>query len=213
MLLNDVKKYIEQSHKIFSEEIDNKTKLYKDLELELHILKQSTESIEKGLKAVIEKRFKMNSLIEEQIDINDFILNSLRNVSNEYYLNKKTILKNTEMNNMSLDDLIKQYNEIKSKMNKLKTNLLNTNQEIIYLNQKLHGLKNEYDEKREENKKILKQTKNNHKYDEKEKLERRKKQKLLKEKINNLKTKNKAQLYTSNSKTNFLILCFNFLFK
>ena len=213
MLLNDVKKYMEQSHKIFSEEIENKTKIYKDLELEVHILKQSTESIEKGLKTVIEKRNKVNSLIEEQIDSNHFIMNNLENISNEYFLNKMILLRNTEMNNLTLDELIKQYNEIKKKMNNLKKDLLNKNQEITYLNKKLHRLKNEYNEKKEENKKIIKQNKNNNKFEEKEKLENRKQRKLIKEKINFLKAKNKGQLYISNSKTNFLILCFKFLFQ
>ena len=67
-LLNDVKKYLEQSRKVFSEEIENRTQAYKELELEVQILKQSTESIEKGLNNVIDKRNKVCKFIEEQID-------------------------------------------------------------------------------------------------------------------------------------------------
>ena len=213
ILLNDVKKYIEQSHKIFSEEVDNKTKAYKDLELEVHILKQSTESIEKSLNAVILKKNKVSKLIEEQIDINNFIKNSLEHANNEYIMGKITFLRNTEMNNVDLDDLINKYNEMKNKMNKLKNDLENTNQEITYLNQIIHKLKNEFDEKKEENIKIIKQFKNKYKTDEKEKLERKRQQKLILGKINNIKTKNKGQLYIANSKTNFLILCYKFLFQ
>ena len=213
ILLNDVKKYLEQSQKIFSEEIDNKTKTYKDLELEVHILKQSNESIEKSLNAVIDKRNKVAKLIEQQIDINNFIKNSLENVNNEYFTDKMMLLKNTEMNNVSLDDLIKQYNEMKNKINKLKNDLSNTNQEITYLNQIIHKLKNEFDEKKEENIKIIKQMNKKYKSDEKEKLERKRQQKLILGKINNLKNKNKGYLYIANSKTNLLILCYKFLFQ
>ena len=201
ILLNDVKKYLEQSQKIFSEEIDNKTKTYKDLELEVHILKQSNESIEKSLNAVIDKRNKVAKLIEQQIDINNFIKNSLENVNNEYFTDKMMLLKNTEMNNVSLDDLIKQYNEMKNKINKLKNDLSNTNQEITYLNQIIHKLKNEFDEKKEENIKIIKQMNKKYKSDEKEKLERKRQQKLILGKVNNLKNKNKGYLYIANSKT------------
>ena len=211
VLLNDVKKYLEQSNKIFLEEIDNKAKIYKDLELEVQILKQSTESIEKSLNLVIDKRNKVCKLIDENIDINNFIRTGLENVSNEFFLNQIVLLKNTEMNNISLEDLMKKYNKIKNKMNGLKKELISTNNEITYLNEKLHKLNDEYEEKKIGNKKIKNQNKN--KRDDKEFLTQRKEQKLVKEKINNLKNKNKECLFKSNSKTNFLILCLKFLFQ
>ena len=213
LLLNDVKKYIEQSRKIFSEEIDNKTEIYKNLELEVNILKQSTESIEKNLSIVIDKRNNVSKLIEEQNEINTFTKNGIEHISNEYILNKIIILRNTDMKNINLEDLIKQYNEIKNKMNRAKIELLNTNQEITYLNKRLHKLIKECDEKKEENKKIIKRARNKQRNEDKEKINKRKEQKLIKEKINLTKLKNKEQLCLSNTKTNLLILYFQFLFK
>ena len=104
--LNDIKKYMEQSHKIFSEEIDNKAKIYKELKLEVNIVKQNTEDIEKNLKSIIAKRSKVNSLIEKNVENNSSINYSLENLRNDYFLNKIILLRNTEMNNINLDDLI-----------------------------------------------------------------------------------------------------------
>ena len=168
-LLSDVKKYIDQSRKIFTEEINTKTKTYKDLELEVQILKQSTESIEKSINLIIDKQKKVSKLIEEQIENNNYIKNSLDNVSNEYFNNHMILLKNTEMCNMNLDDLIMNYNEKKNKMNKLRKELYNANQQITYLNENLNKLNKEYNEKKEENKKIIKQQKNKKKNKEKNK--------------------------------------------
>ena len=211
-LLNDVKKYLEQSRKVFSEEIDNKTYAYKELELEVQILKQSTESIEKGLNNVIDKRNKVCKFIEEQKDINNFIKNSIENVCSEYFLHKMRLLRNTEMNDMSLDYLIKQYREIKNKMTQLKKSLVNTNKDITNLNQILHKLQKELNEKKEENKMMIK-SKSNNKYDEKEKLNKKKEQNLFKNKINSLKRINRRQLILTISKTNFIIFCSKFLFQ
>ena len=211
-LLNDVKKYLEQSRKVFSEEIENKTQAYKELELEVQILKQSTESIEKGLNNVIDKRNKVCKFIEEQIDINNFIKNSIESVSNDYFLNKMRLLRNTEMSEMNLDYLIKRYQEMKNKRNQLKKDLFNTNKDITNLNQILHKLQKEFNEKKEENKKLIK-SKSNNKYDEKEKINKKKELNLFKDKINNLKRKNKSQLILIISKTNFLIFCYKYLFQ
>ena len=212
-LLSDVKKYIDQSRKIFTEEINTKTKTYKDLELEVQILKQSTESIEKSINLIIDKQKKVSKLIEEQIENNNYIKNSLDNVSNEYFNNHMILLKNTEMCNMNLDDLIMNYNEKKNKMNKLRKDLYNANQQITYLNENLNKLNKEYNEKKEENKKIIKQQKNKKKNKEKSILNINKKELLLKDKIINNKNKIKDLKYILNSKTNFLILCLKFLFE
>ena len=212
-LLNDVKKYVEQSRKIFSEEIDNKTKAYKDLELELHILRQSTEDIEKSLNSVIDKRNKVIKLIDDQNDINNFIQRSLEFTYNDYFLNKMILLRNTEMNNMNLDDIINGYNEVKKKAYKLKTELFNTNQEITNLNEILHKLNNEYEEKKEEKKKIIKQAKHKHKYEEKDSKSINKERELLKDKIQLLKIHNKEKLCMSSDKTNLLIFCYKYLFQ
>ena len=48
-LLNDVKNYVEQSREVFAKEIDNKMKIYNDLEYEVLLLKQNTENIEKNI--------------------------------------------------------------------------------------------------------------------------------------------------------------------
>ena len=106
----------------------------------------------------------MSKLIEEQIENNNYIKNSLDNVSNEYFNNHMILLKNTEMCNMNLDDLIMNYNEKKNKMNKLRKDLYNANQQITYLNENLNKLNKEYNEKKEENKKIIKQQKNKKKW-------------------------------------------------
>ena len=212
-LLNDVKKYIEQSHKIFSEEIDNKTKMYKDLELEVNILKQNTEDIENSLKSIINKRNKVSDLIEEQNENNVSINYSIENISNDYFLNKIILLRNTEMKNINLDDLIFQYNEIKNKLTKTKKELFNTNQSITQLNENLHKLNNEYNEKKEENKKIIKQTKKSNKSKDKDLLKKEKEKKLMKNKIDNLKNNNKDIFFKADKKTNYLIFCFKYLFE
>ena len=212
-LLSDVKKYIDQSRKIFTEEINTKTKTYKDLELEVQILKQSTESIEKSINLIIDKQKKVSKLIEEQIENNNYIKNSLDNVSNEYFNNHMILLKNTEMCNMNLDDLIMNYNEKKNKMNKLRKELYNANQQITYLNENLNKLNKEYNEKKEENKKIIKQTKKSNKSKDKDLLKKEKEKKLMKNKIYNLKNNNKDIFFKADKKTNYLIFCFKYLFE
>ena len=211
-LLLDVKKYVEQSRKIFSEEIDNKTKAFKDLELEVHILKESTADIEKSLNAAIDRRNKVTKLVDEQIEINNCIKNCLENLSNEYFLNKMILLRNTEMNNLKLDDLIKQYNEISNKTNNLEKVLVKANQEITYLNGILYKLKKEYNEKKEENKKIIKRNKNKNKT-ENSSENNNEEEKILKDKIMTIIKKNKDSLITANIKTNFLVLCYKYLFQ
>ena len=104
---------------------------------------------------VIDKRNKVCKFIEEQIDINNFIKNSIESVSNDYFLNKMRLLRNTEMSEMNLDYLIKRYQEMKNKRNQLKKDLFNTNKDITNLNQILHKLQKEFNEKKEENKKLI----------------------------------------------------------
>ena len=211
-LLVDVNKYLEQSHKIFSEEIDNKTKDIKDLELKVHILKQNTEDIEKSLNIAKDKTNKVTKLVEEQIYINNFIKISLENLTNKYFLNKIIILRNTEMNNLKLDDLIKKYNEITNKANNLEKNLRKANQEITYLNRLLYKLKKEYNEKKEENKNIIKQ--NRRKYRSVDNLVNiNEEEKILKDKKLTLINKNKDNFITVNMKTNYLIRCYKYLFQ
>ena len=211
-LLNDIKKYMEQSHKIFSEEIDNKAKIYKELELEVNILKQNTEDIEKSLKSIIEKRSKVDSLIEKNVENNSSINYSLENLRNDYFLNKIILLRNTEMNNINLDDLINKYKDIKNKMLNRKKELFNTNQLITQLNENLHKLNNEYNKKREDNKKIAKQNKKINKVRDNIAINLIKDKKLVKDKLDTIKKNNKDRFLKSNSKTNFLIFCYKYLF-
>ena len=210
--LNDIKKYMEQSHKIFSEEIDNKAKIYKELELEVNILTQNTEDIEKNLKSIIAKRSKVNSLIEKNVENNSSINYSLENLRNDYFLNKIILLRNTEMNNINLDDLINKYKEIKNKMLNRKKELFNTNQQITQLNENLHKLNNEYNQKREDYKKIMKQNKITNKVRVNDTINLIKEKKLMKDKLDNIRMNNEERFLRTNSKTNFLIFCYKYLF-
>ena len=211
-LLNDIKKYMEQSHKIFSEEIDNKAKIYKELELEVNILKQNTEDIEKSLKSILEKRSKVNSLIEKNIENNSSINYSLENIRNDYFLNKIILLRNTEMNNINLEDLIDKYKEIKTKIINTKKVLFNTNQQITQLNENLHKLNNEYNKKKEDYKIIIKQNKKINKVRDNDAINSIKDKKLVRDKLFNIKKNNKDRFLKANSKTNLLIFCYKFLF-
>ena len=211
-LLNDIKKYIEQSHKIFSEEIDNKTKIYKKLELEVNILKQNTQDIENSLKSIIEKRSKVSSLIDKHNEINSFINYNLETLRNDYFLNNIILLRNTEMNNINLDDLINQYKEIKTKISNTKKELFHSNQQITQLNEILHKLNNEYKQKKVENKKIIKQTKKINKNTDKDTINTIKEKNLMKTTIDNQKKNNKEIFLKTDSKIHFLIFCFKYLF-
>ena len=211
-LLNDIKKYIEQSHKIFSEEIDNKTKIYKKLELEVNILKQNTQDIENSLKSIIEKRSKVSSLIDKHIEINSFTNYSVETLRNDYFLNKIILLRNTELNNINLDDLINKYKEIKTKISNTKKELFHTNQQITHLNEILHKLNNEYNQKRVENKKLIKQTKNTNKNTDKDTINTIREKNLMKTTIDNQKKNNKEIFLKTDSKIHFLIFCFKYLF-
>ena len=211
-LLNDIKKYMEQSHKIFSEEIDNKAKIYKELELEVNILKQNTEDIEKSLKSILEKRSKVNSLIEKNIENNSSINYSLENIRSDYFLNKIILLRNTEMNNINLEDLIDKYKEIKTKIINTKKVLFNTNQQITQLNENLHKLNNEYNKKKEDYKIIIKQNKKINKVRDNDAINSIKDKKLVRDKLFNIKKNNKDRFLKANSKTNLLIFCYKFLF-
>ena len=211
-LLNDIKKYMEQSHKIFSEEIDNKAKIYKELELEVNILKQNTEDIEKSLKSILEKRSKVNSLIEKNIENNSSINYSLENIRNDYFLNKIILLRNTEMNNINLEDLIDKYKEIKTKIINTKKVIFNTNQQITQLNENLHKLNNEYNKKKEDYKIIIKQNKKINKVRDNDAINSIKDKKLVRDKLFNIKKNNKDRFLKANSKTNLLIFCYKFLF-
>ena len=211
-LLNDIKKYMEQSHKIFSEEIDNKAKIYKELELEVNILKQNTEDIEKSLKSILEKRSKVNSLIEKNIENNSSINYSLENIRNDYFLNKIILLRNTEMNNINLEDLIDKYKEIKTKIINTKKVIFNTNQQITQLNENLHKLNNEYNKKKENYKILIKQNKKINKVRDNDAINSIKDKKLVRDKLFNIKKNNKDRFLKANSKTNLLIFCYKFLF-
>ena len=211
-LLNDIKKYIEQSHKIFSEEIDNKTKIYKKLELEVNILKQNTQDIENSLKSIIEKRSKVSSLIDKHIEINSFTNYSVETLRNDYFLNKIILLRNTELNNINLDDLINKYKEIKTKISNTKKELFHTNQQITQLNEILHKLNNEYNQKRVENKKLIKQTKHTNKNTDKDTISTIREKNLMKTTIDNQKKNNKEIFLKTDSKIHFLIFCFKYLF-
>ena len=211
-LLNDIKKYMEQSHKIFSEEIDSKTKIYKKLELDVNILKQNTQDIENSLKSIIEKRNKVSSLIDKHIEINSFTNYSVETLRNDYFLNKIILLRNTELNNINLDDLINKYKEIKTKISNTKKELFHTNQQITQLNEILHKLNNEYNQKRVENKKLIKQTKNTNKNTDKDTINTIREKNLMKTTIDNQKKNNKEIFLKTDSKIHFLIFCYKYLF-
>ena len=163
-LLNDVKNYVEQSRKVFANEMDNKMKIYNGLEYEILILKKNTESIEQNLQKIKDMKNNIKEIIKEKNELNNKIINKNRLIANNILSVKIQISKNTEMKNIDLESLIKDYNEIKNKMHKLQKDLSNVNQNIAYLNKSLHKLKDEEKrikiEKKNEkrNKKNIKQT-------------------------------------------------------
>ncbi len=211
-LLNEVKNYVDQSREVFANEIDNKTKIYNELEYEVLVLKKNTESIEKNLNNIKEMKNKIKELIEQRNKMNDKIFEKNKNIENNYFLDKLQIFKNTEMKNIELDSLIKNYNEIHNKMNKLKSDLFKTNQQIAELNKIFHKLNDEYKEKQQNKNKANKPKKIQNNQNEdlfKNNLDKY----VLKDKIKTIKKKNKELEFLSNGKSNLLILYFKFLFE
>ena len=155
-----MKTYAEQSREVFANEIDNKMKIYNDLEYEVLILKKNTENIEKNIQKVIDMKNKINELIKEKNEINSNLFEKNKSIKSNNFSKEIDILKNTDMKNIELEVLIKNYNDTQNKMNKLKSDLFNTNQQIVGLNKTLHGLNDEYKEKKQNNmiKKIKVQT-------------------------------------------------------
>ena len=211
-LLNDVKNYVAQSREVFANEIDNKTKIYNDLEYEVLILKQNTESIEKNLLKIRDMKSKIKELIVQKKEHNDYLNEKNKFIKNNIFLIRHQILKNTEMKNIDLDSLIKNYNEIQKKMNKLQNDLFKANQRIADLNKVLHKLKGEEKIKKMEKKEIKrKKSKINEKNEDifKDNFN----EYILKDKLSTIKNKNKDLEYLSNSKLNIIILYLKYLFE
>ena len=218
-LLNDVKNYVEQSREVFANEIDNKKKLFNDLEFEVLLLKKNTESIEKNLQKIIDMKHKVKELIKERKEKNNKLFNKNAAIRNYYFLRNLEVLKNTEAKNIDLDSLIRNYNDIQNKMHKLRSDLFNSNQQIAYLNKTLHKLNDEYKEKKEQNNQL---TKNNNKKKNKLNAYEIKNEDLFKKnyekykcrnRITTLKNQNKDLLCLCNTKSNVLILYFKLLFE
>ena len=214
-LLNDVKNYVEQSREVFAKEIDNKMKIYNDLEYEVLLLKQNTENIEKNILKIRDMKNKIKELIKQKKEINSNITDKNKYYQSIYFLTQLQIYKNTEMKNIELDTLIKNYNDIQNKMFKIKNDLFNTNQQIAYLNKTLHKLNDEYKEKQENNNEIRLQNKKNiKKINKNEDLFKNNfDEYILKDKYNSVKNKNKELEYLCNTKSNIMILYFKFLFE
>ena len=216
-LLNDVRNYVEQSREVFSQEIDNKKKTYNELEFEVLLLKRNTETIEKNLQKIIDNKDKVAELIKEKIEHNNKIIYKNASIKNYCLIRNIELLRNTEMNNIDLDSLIKNYNEIQNKMNKLRNDLFNTNLQIAYLNKTLHKLNDKYKEKKEQNNVLIKN--NNKKNNKREVFEYNiedinyyNKYKIA-NKINSTKKNNKELECICNTKSIIIILSFKFLFE
>ena len=219
-LLNDVKTYAEQSREVFASEIDNKMKIYNDLEYEVLILKKNTENIEKNIQKVIDMKNKINELIKEKNEINSNLFEKNKSIKSNNFSKEIDILKNTEMKNIELDVLIKNYNDTQNKMNKLKSDLFNTNQQIVELNKILHGLNDEYKEKKQNN--MIKKNKSRNIDKKKISLESKTEEDIfkknydefiLRDRFKNLKNKNEELVYLCNTKLNIIILYLKFLFE
>jgi len=124
------------------------------------------------------------------------------------------------MKNIELDVLIKNYNDTQNKMNKLKSDLFNTNQQIVDLNKILHGLNDEYKEKKQNNMIKKENTQNIDKKRnsleskiEEDIFKKNYDEFILRDKFKNLKNKNKELEYLSNTKLNIVILYLKFLYE
>ena len=212
-LLNDVKNYVEQSRDVFGKEIDNKMKIYNDLEYEVLVLKQNTESIEQKLQNIKDMKNNIKELIKQKNELNNKINDKNKSIQNNILSLKIQISNNTEMKNIDLDSLIKNYNEIQNKMHKLQKDLFNVNQNIAYLNKTLHKLKDEEKRKKLENKNEKKNKKYQASHEKEENPENNFNEYLLKDKNKTVKTKNKELEYLCNTKSNLIILYFKFLFE
>ena len=219
-LLNDVKTYAEQSREVFANEIDNKMKIYNDLEYEVLILKKNTENIEKNIQKVIDMKNKINELINEKNETNSNLFEKNKSIKSNNFSKEIDILKNTDMKNIELEVLIKNYNETQNKMNKLKSDLFNTNQQIVELNKALHGLNDEYKERKQNN--MIKNNKSRSIGQKRNNLESKTEEDIfkknydefiLRDKFKNIKDKNKELEYLCNTKLNILILYLKFLFE
>ena len=219
-LLNDVKTYAEQSKEVFASEIENKMKIYNDLEYEVLILKKNTENIEKNIQKVIDMKNKINELIKEKNEFNSNLSEKNKLIKSNNISKEIDILKNTDMKNIELDVLIKNYNETQNKMNKLKSDLFNTNQQIVELNKTLHGLNDEYKEKKQNN--ILKKNKSRNIDKKRNSLESKTEEDIfkknydefiLRDKFKNIKNKNEDLEYLCSTKLNIIILYLKFLFE
>ena len=211
-LLNDVKNYVEQSREVFAHEIDNKMKTYNELEYEVLILKKNTESIEKNLNNIKDMKNKIKELLEQRNEMNEKIFDKNKTIENNNFSLKMEIFRNTEMKNIELDSLIKNYNDIKNKMNKLKSDLFKTNQQIADLNKILHKLNDEYKEK-QENKNIDKKPKKIISDKNEDLFKCNFDKYILKDKIQVIKKKNKELEILSLAKSNLLILYLKFLYE
>ena len=209
-LLNDVKNYVEQSREVFSNEIDIKMKIYNDLEYEVLILKKNTENIEKSLLQIKEMKNKIKELIKHKNERNNNIAEKTKLISNNIIATRIQIARNTEMKAIELDTLMRNYNEIQNKMNKLQKDLFNTNQKIAELNKTLHKLSDEEKNKKLEKKEIKPKKPKNKNVDL---FNKNFNAYALKDKSKSLKNKNKELEYLCNTKSNIIILYFKFLFE
>jgi predicted nucleic acid-binding Zn-ribbon protein len=214
-----VKTYAEQSREVFANEIDNKMKIYNDLEYEVLILKKNTENIEKNIQKVIDIKNKINELIKEKNEINSNLSEKNKLIKSNNFYKEIDILKNTDMKNIELEVLIKNYNDTQNKMNKLKSDLFNTNQQIVELNKIIHGLNDEYKEKRQNN--IPKKNKSRNNDKKRNSLESKAEEDIfkknydefiLRDKFKKIKNKKEELEYLCNTKLNIIILYLKFLF-